>query len=290
MSYHDHPRNIEHMLGAFVGPVLDNVDAAHMKAAHKELLELDGITFPDGDLKRYIEQWNANAATLRGEQYLADDGSLVDMNGFDPDSGIMATPEARLAMGNEEKLRSLVDLSILAKAGEVARGFAIRAVRDGRDDMVVADIEELNESYKQYVQLAMATERWAAPWQRFVAESFGQTGLDFPLDEAGVRYALELMRDPGYQGLERDHFRNIALIRINVMNVLDMRIHEKYEGSGATTEMIGAVALVGMHYAHSPEGSYSIIEQAIDDGRIVGTIAWRDELEKALDTVPNWQS
>jgi len=278
MSTSPENRNIEQLLGEFSGEVLEHITLDDMRCAYRELLEADGITFPDAALEKYLVQREARAAYDRGAYYLAEDGSPVDMQDFDPNSQITRDSLQRQSIDNSRKLNSLVQLSLLSKSGAVAEAVVREAVDLGMDGSV-APFQYLIQSYKHYVQLSMATEQWAMPWQDFVKDNFEQEGLSFPLDKDGVSRGLGIMSHPLYRNVQLTHFVESRMIQHNMFARLE-------ESIGSPTDImernIGYVALIGMFYVHSPEGSIELIKEHIERRELPDTVAWVEEVQRAV--------
>ena len=269
-------RKVEEIYEPYLSDVLDVTSISDVTVAYRESLELDGITFPGPELQKYNQQWDAYAAQRRGAVSLAEDGSRVDMSGFDRESDTLLRPENILANRNAVKLNTLVRLGMLSKAGDRFESLVRRA-----DDKVEA-VRNFNSAYKQYVQLAMAAENWASPWQDFVQNGFSQDGLFFPLSSGEIIVANRILTADVFKSLDSTYFGNRKMIKINIFNRLGNRVGGK---PNVTEQHIGHVALLGTFYVHSPQTTIELVQESVEDGRLPRDVEWSHELSDTVNSL-----
>nr|AIA13717.1 hypothetical protein [uncultured bacterium] len=243
-----------------------------LKASYEELLTGDGVAFPTAEVSEAQRLWDAWAAEQRGAPALNDDGSQIDISGFDVEAVGNILRAHQEPLRNAEKLDTMVGLGLLSKAGSLA--VANVAEKYGDDSVVHRKAQlALVDGYKQFVEFGVATEGWARPWRELVRYGFAGEPLRFPLDGGTLQDVLIVFNTPLFAAPREVYFRRVgdigAMLMLNLMQVLERAGFEDIE-----QDHLRRVATVGMAYKHSPEGCEDLLAGYVMNGSLTAEVNW----------------
>ncbi len=262
--------------GPYTAQVVENTSLDTVRLSYRELLETDGIAFPDNELAGTIQLWDAWAAQQRGADYLDDEGRPVDLAGFDADTARKAIVAGGPLIANAQKLEIIANLGLLSKAGSLAAANA--EGRNGTSSPKARAYAEMRDVYKHLVQVALATEEWERPWREIVEYGFEGSNLRLPLDVSGVGYGVALINLKPYAEIRSRYFKVLPVYRFAVGRAIedDPQCHsiEPY--------MPQLVSQAGVFYRHSAEGCEEIIHHWTANGSLKKGIDWHAVVKRAV--------
>lgn len=269
----------EKLIGVAAAEVAQTQSADDLKQAYREILEMDGVVFPTPEVEQTIQLWDAQAAVDRGAPPLADDGSEIDVSGFDRETAGKVLRANREPLDNAERLNSLAQLGFLSKASSL---FVARTIAHGGNERSVTAARDITGSYKRFVKLSMATAGWEQPWQDVVENGFEGPSVTLPLDREGILGGLGLLHDSFFSQVGREHFQDILRLKYNLYVLLS----NSDECVSAQDKQLVAVAQLGIFYEHSPEGCNELISDLVEKGRLAGDINWLQAIRRAVAEAP----
>jgi hypothetical protein len=269
----------ERLIGVASAELAQIQSTDDLKQAYRQVLEMDGVVFPTPEVEQTIRLWEAQAAVNRGAPALADDGSIIDLDGFDREAAGIVLRANREPLDNAKRLDSLAQLGFLSKASSL---FVARTIAHDGTEKAVTGARNITGSYKKFVQLSMATAGWTRPWQEVANHGFEGPSLTLPLDREGVLGGLRLLHNPFFSQVGSEYFADVTLLSHNLFLVLS----KSDECEAAPDNQVKAVAQIGVFYTHSPQGCDETISQLAAKGRLAGDIDWLRAIRRASTEVP----
>lgn len=262
--------------GPYCAEVVHESFLPEVRDAYRTALAADGVLFAEESMRHVWLQWDAHAAARRNDIILNPDGSRVDMTGFDFADAKRTLQLHRRELMNEERLKSLADLGLLAAGGACATNEVINDRRLAEE----ASRRMLAQSmFKRFVQINIATEEWGAPWYRLVEDSFGGEGMDVPLKSAQhAAFAIAVLHSSSFNRLQY-HFPLLPRYYCNVRRAIDRMPSFQQLHDGQST----AVAHASVLYRHSPEASVALIQELARTGKVTAAVDWHSELPLLTD-------
>ncbi len=261
----------------FVGPACAllayETNLTRLEQSYREPLEQNGVTFLSPELEETKRLFTAVAL---GEIVLEEDGSPVSFDNFDQDAASELLTANRAAVINSERLASLRYLGLLSKGASLMRRKSIQQYGPSTPSEF---IREVNTSFKQFVQISIATEEWGQPWVDVVAENFEGEALTFPLNADGVARGLTQLNLRTFKELRLQHFQKLGLHEDNLRQALE----GLEAGVLATPLQLQVATRIALFYRHSPQGCTGSLQRALDKGVLPADIDWQSAIEGAVE-------
>jgi hypothetical protein len=255
--------NIAEVFGTYAAEIAEGSGLADLTAGYQMLLEQDGVVFPSAELQTAERLRGAAAAKDRGYDSLNEDGSVVNVSNFDRKTTGGLLSADRLALANAERLRTMVELGLIARAGSLATA---RVTQERGEGDLTEVLKRYTTRYKQFVQTGIAVEEWDSPWQELVEHGFEGQSLDFPLAAGGIRHALGVLYDPEFGELSKKHFERAGLVWFAILNGIEAVVSCDFEQV--------KLAAAGLFYRQSPEGCDNFIGELVAAGQLSDSVEW----------------
>lgn len=256
--------------------VLHEEQTHELRQAYKEVLQMDGVAFPDQRVKDVRRLQDAWAAECRGAPILENDGSPVDLRNYNDQETTAILREYRKELTNDERLDSLVDMRLTAKAGSLLVNRLVGYYGEGGHDPAI--FRTVMDGYKQWVQIGIAVEEWGESWGDIVARGFEGTPDLLPLTKDAILPTIRFSYSPWVRGLDKDYFPRRQFYRFNTFNYLDNRLgNEDNEGQLATAAAIGTL------YRLVPKECDQVLTELRNDGVLSPEIDWQKNIVEATN-------
>jgi len=271
--------DIQRSLGPVAIDLSRNGYSDYVQETYQSELARQGVAFPSPELSEVLKLWDANAALARGSIALEADGSVIDVSGFDFNAAAeqLRLPANRSALRNKEKLQSLTWLALLSEAGtDIA---SRKAAESGEESLDVKEARATTSSLKEFVQIAMVTERWGEPWNNVVADRFEGPTVAFPLSRRGMERGMTLLAAPMFEGIARQHFRSMSLLRFNIQATIVGQMP-----SSEYAEVYSNIAAgIGQFYHHSPKACDEMVQWCVSEHLLPGEVDWSEKIRSASE-------
>jgi len=251
-------------------------DLAQESTAHRAFLTERGVVFPSEEAIRVRQQHTAYTDMMNNRVALNADGSVFDPESYDVVTGKDILDKNKGLYVNVERLDSLIDLDLYAKAGAAA----LQAAIDREDSSeVVAQSQKVLLAYKQFVRLCVATVEWGKPWVDLWTHEFPDARLAIPLSERSLVPALQLVDSQSFKTLRERHFRGIELYRYDMLRAIEA----DPTCQPLTQESARNASVAATFYRHSPAATNHYVQALINNGRLPQGIVWQRVIEHAAN-------